>query len=83
MNADSETVLNLLYTIRPETDFPGSSDFLNDGLLDSFDIVMLVSALDETFGISIQGADIVPENFNNMGSIRSLIEKYVKNELRQ
>jgi acyl carrier protein len=71
-------IIDILSGIRPESDFHGSRDFLNDGLLDSFDIVMLVSALDKAFGISIEGTEIIPENFRNVASIRALLRKYGK-----
>lgn len=65
----------ILKEIRPEFDFTASSDFIADGMLDSFDMVTLVSTLDKTYGISIQGTDIVPENFMNLGTIEALLRK--------
>lgn len=66
----------ILKEIRPEFDFRDSSDFIADGMLDSFDVVTLVAALDKTYGISIPGMDIVPENFANLRTIESLLCKY-------
>lgn len=65
----------ILKTIRPEVDFSQSKDFIGDGLLDSFDVVTLVSSLDKHFGISIQGVDIVPENFKDLATIEALLRK--------
>ena len=65
----------ILKDIRPEFDFTASNDFIEDGMLDSFDMVTLVSALDKTYGISIQGTDIVPENFKNLQSIQALLAR--------
>lgn len=66
-------VVAVLSQIRPEFDFTQSSDFFEDGLLDSFDLVTLVSELDKTYGISIDGMDIVPDNFNNVAAIEALL----------
>jgi acyl carrier protein len=44
-------------------------------MLDSFDMVTLVATLDKNFGISIQGTDIVPENFQNLQTIETLLRK--------
>jgi acyl carrier protein len=66
----------LLKGIRPEFDFTASRDFLADGLLDSFDMVMLVATLDKTYGISIDGVDIIPEHFQNLDTIAALLSKY-------
>jgi acyl carrier protein len=68
-------VLEILQKTRPEEDFTRSSDFIHDGMLDSFDIVTLVSDLDKAFGISIRGIDIVPENFASIEAIEALLRK--------
>jgi acyl carrier protein len=65
----------ILREIRPEFDFTASSDFIADGMLDSFDMVTLVATLDKTYGISIQGTDIVPENFQNLKTIEALLRQ--------
>ena len=72
MNALAE----LLRGIRPEFDFTTSQDFIGDGMLDSFDMVTLVATLDKTYGISIDGVDIVPEHFQNLDTIAALLRKY-------
>jgi acyl carrier protein len=65
----------ILREIRPEFDFTASKDFITDGMLDSFDMVTLVSTLDKTYSISIQGTDIVPENFKNLETIEALLRQ--------
>lgn len=71
-----EKIRSLLQEIKPEINFADAKDFLAEGLLDSFDIVMLVSSLDATYDISINGHDIIPENFVDLGSIWNLVGKY-------
>jgi acyl carrier protein len=70
-----DKILSILSGIRPEFDFTRSADFVEDGMLDSFDIAALVVELDETYAISIDGIDIVPENFASLGAIKSLLLK--------
>jgi acyl carrier protein len=70
-----KSVIEILKEIRPEFDFTASSDFLADGMLDSFDMVTLVSALDKNYGISIPGTDILPEHFQNLKTIETLLRK--------
>lgn len=67
---------DILQEIRPEFDFNSSNDFVGDGMLDSFDVAMLVAALDKNFGISIEGVEIVPENFRNLETITALLRKH-------
>ncbi len=71
-----KTVLEVLNGIRPESDFTKSEDFIADGMLDSFDVITLTSDLDETYGISIAGTDILPENLKSIATITSLLKKY-------
>lgn len=68
-------IREILKKIRPEFDFETSEDFIEDGYLDSFDLVTLVSELDETYGISIDGLDIIPENFVTVEAIMAMVKK--------
>ncbi len=68
-------LLEMLTEIRPEFDFNESDDYVADGYLDSFDIVTLISMIEEELGVSIDGLDIVPENFKNLESITAMIQR--------
>ncbi|MBE6097707.1 MAG: acyl carrier protein [Schwartzia succinivorans] len=50
-------------------------DLLEGGYIDSFDIVNLVSSLEEKFDIDINPEDIIPENFCSVSSIGNLVKK--------
>jgi acyl carrier protein len=72
-------IIAILNDIRPEFDFNEPvHNFIEAGMLDSFDLVTLVTSLDEAFEISIDGTDILPENFSNSESILNLLNKYIK-----
>lgn len=70
-----EKILNILSDLRPEFDFTQSQDFISDGYLDSFDMVTLVSELEDQFHILIDALDIVPENFCNVEAIADVVKK--------
>ena len=70
-----KSIAEILKEIRPEFDFTASQDFISDGMLDSFDIVTLVSSLDKNFAVSIPGTEILPENFTNIQTIEGLLRK--------
>lgn len=70
-----EKIYEILANIRPEFDFKNAEDFIAEGMLDSFDMVTLVSDLEAEFGIVIDGLDIIPENFVNVETIKATIEK--------
>lgn len=75
MSDNRRVLLDILTEIRPEHDFANSENFVEDGMLDSLDIVTLVVRLEQEFGISIDGADIRAENFRNLASLETLIER--------
>lgn len=69
-----EQIIRILSELRPEFDFTQEGvNFIEEGMLDSFDLVTLVSELDSTFGISIDGVDILPENFSSVDAIAALL----------
>lgn len=70
-----EKIREILVDIRPEYDFLEDIDFIEAGMLDSFDIITLVTDLEENFDIRIDGSDILPENFCSIKAIENLIEK--------
>ena len=73
-----EKILEILKESRPEFEFDGVDDFFAEGMLDSFDLMTLVSTLDERFAIKIDGTDILPENFMNVDAIAALVERSPK-----
>ena len=68
-------IWKILADLRPEFDFTQSTDFIEDGYLDSFDLVSLVSELEAEFGILIDALDIVPENLGNAEAIAEVVRK--------
>jgi acyl carrier protein len=70
-----QEVLKILQEIRPEFDFSEGINFIENGMLDSLDVINLVVALDNHFNVSIDGMDIAPENFMTIDSIVALLEK--------
>jgi acyl carrier protein len=68
-------VLRILSKIQPDFDFSQDLNFIEEGMIDSFDMINLVTELDEEFGISIDGVDIIPENFSTINAIVLLLNK--------
>ena len=72
---NEEKLLELLYELKPEIDFAHTSNYIEQHLLDSLDIVVLVTDIEDAFGITIDVNDIVPENFASLEAMLELIEK--------
>ena len=70
-----EKLLELLKGIRPDIDFENETSLIDDGYLDSFDVVSIISEIDDEFGVQIRINELYPENFNSMDAIWSLIMK--------
>jgi len=75
MTEQEKRIYGILEELRPEFDYANSENFVDDGLLDSFDIVTLVSELEEAYDIIIDGLDIIPENFETISSIMKTVRK--------
>ena len=70
-----EALLNILTELHPEVDFETCTTLIDDKILDSFDIVTLVSEIDGEFDVAIPAEELVPENFNSAQALFKLIEK--------
>lgn len=70
-----EKLLELLKGVRPDVDFENETALIDDGLLDSFDVVSIISEIDDIFGVQIRINELDPENFNSAEAIWNLIQK--------
>lgn len=70
-----EKIVEILTELRPEFDFSEEVNFIDEGMLDSFDIVSLVDELETNFNVKIDGVDIIPENFSSIDSVEALLKK--------
>lgn len=70
-----DELMEILSELRPDVDFENETELITDGVLDSFDIIALVSELDEAFDIEIKPNNLVPENFNSAKAMMALIEQ--------
>lgn len=75
-----EELLEILNELHPDVDFESEEALVEDRILDSFDIVTLVSELGDAFDIEITAVDMVPENFNSAKAIHALIERKLDDE---
>ncbi len=70
-----ERIIEILEEIKSDVDFTMEDQLVDGGILDSFDIVALVSELKGEFDVEIGIEDLTPENFNSAETICNLIER--------
>ena len=70
-----EQLLQLLEEARPDIDFEKEEKLIDDSILDSFDIIQIVMAMNEAFDIEIQVEDLEPVNFNSIQGMMELITR--------
>lgn len=74
-----EKLLEILQGIRPDVDFVNEKSLIDDGILDSFDVVSIISELDDAFGVQVRITELDPDNFNSAEAIWALVQS-MKNQ---
>lgn len=70
-----EELLEILRDMHPDVDFETEEGLIDNGILDSLDIVSLISEISENFDVTITAKDIVPENFNSAKALYELVRR--------
>ncbi len=70
-----EELLELLKDVRDDVDFDTCTTLIDDGILASFDILQIISAINEEFDVEIPATSIIPANFNSAKAMYELITK--------
>jgi len=70
-----EKLLELLKSVREDVDFEKEEKLVDDGILDSFDIVAIVGELCDEYDITLTVEDLEPENFNSAAAMLKLVER--------
>lgn len=67
--------MEILKGIRPDVDFENETSLIDDGILDSFDVVSIISELDNEFGVQVRITELDPESFNSAEAIWNLVQE--------
>ena len=70
-----EQIMKILKGVRSDVDFENETALIDNGVLDSFDIISIVGEFNDAFGVEINADDLLPENFNNVSAMVELISK--------
>lgn len=73
-----EDLYILLNELKPDVDFRCADNLINEGILESYDIIDIVARIESFYQISVDIFDIIPENFTNAKKIYEMIKRYVE-----
>lgn len=66
-------LLNILSELHPDVNFANETNLVENGILDSLDIISLIAEIDDCFDVAIPAEEIIPENFNSAQALYDLI----------
>ena len=70
-----ERLLELLREVKEDVDFENEEALIDDHILDSFDILQIISTLNDEYDISIPATEIIPKNFNSAKAMLEMVER--------
>lgn len=73
-----EKLMDILHVVNQNVDYQQEKSLIEDRVLDSIQIVYLISLISEEYDIEIEPQDLTPENFNSVEAIIRLIRRYKK-----
>ena len=69
-----EDLLEILTNLHPDVDYETCTTLVDDKILDSFDIISIITEINNEFDVAIPADKIVPENFNSAAALWALVE---------
>ncbi|MCM1568122.1 MAG: acyl carrier protein [Roseburia sp.] len=73
-----EQLMKILAEIKPGFDFEGRTDLVESGDLDSFDVISIVTEVNEAYDIEVPIDEIEPENFESVDAMMEMINRLVE-----
>ena len=73
---EKEKFINLITEEKPEVMNYENVDLIEEGILDSLDIMRITTKMEAYFDVEIDPEDIVAENFASVESMWQMLQKY-------
>jgi len=70
-----DELIEILQGLHGDVDFGSCKTLIDDKILDSFDIISIVSEVDDKFDVQIPAKELIPENFNSAEALYNLIQR--------
>lgn len=73
-------MIELLEDVKGNVDYENCTTLVDDRVLDSFDILSIISSINDEFDVSVLAKDIVPDNFNSAQAMLEMVKRLVDEE---
>ena len=70
-----DKVIEILETVKPGVDYTNEKSLVDNGILESFDIITIISKLNDEFDIEFSVNEVIPENFNSAEALYKTVCK--------
>ena len=68
-------LIEILNELHDDVDFENTTGLVEDGILNSLDIVSLITEIADRFDVQIPAEEILPENFDSAEALWALITR--------
>ena len=68
-------LISILTELHDDVDFATETGLIENGILNSLDIVTLITEINDRFDIQIPAEEIMPENFDSAEALWALISR--------
>lgn len=79
-DATLDHMIELLEDVKGNVDYENCTTLVDDRVLDSFDILSIISSINDEFDVSVPAKDIVPDNFNSAQAMLDMVKRLVDEE---
>ena len=69
-----DELITLLKKVKPNVDFENNDALVDDGIIDSLDVISIIAEISDKYGIVIPNDEIIPDNFNSVEALKELID---------
>lgn len=73
-----DKVIEILESVKPGVDYKNEKSLVDNGILESFDIITIISKLNDEFDIEFSVNEVIPENFNSAEALYKTVCKLEK-----
>lgn len=70
-----DKVIEILESVKPGIDYKNEKGLIDNGILESFDIITIIAKLSEEFDVEFSVNEVIPENFNSAEALYKTICK--------